>query len=124
MASLTLTPFEWQIMNIFWDMEEATVRQIADALPPAYQRAYTTIQTYVERLTDKKMLTKSRDGKVNRYRISVPRQKLLKSETNSMVERLFNGSFSNMAAYLARNGKLTETDIENLKRIIDGQKEG
>lgn len=118
-----LTPFEWEIMKIFWEENITTVREVVDALPLQFQRAYTTVQTYVERLVDKDVLSKEKKGKVNHYHSLIPRQSAVINETDSMVNKVFNGSFSSLAAYLVHSGKLDDKDFEELQQMIRDAKE-
>jgi len=118
----TLTKFEWEIMKLVWKKGNATVRYVHEALPPSKSRAYTTIQTYMERLVEKKYLTKEKIGLVNFYSSRVKEKDTLKKETNHFVKNAFDGSFSRMAAFLFDTQNFNEQDLEEIKRLIE-QKE-
>lgn len=51
-----------QVMPALWRLGEATVEQVRGALPPRYRSAYTTIQTVLNRLADRGLLSRSRTG--------------------------------------------------------------
>ncbi len=51
-----------QIMAALWKLENGTVEQVRSALPPRYQSAYTTIQTVLNRLAARGMLTRTKIG--------------------------------------------------------------
>ncbi|HBY18973.1 MAG: BlaI family transcriptional regulator, penicillinase repressor [Candidatus Marinimicrobia bacterium] len=121
--SQTMTPLEWEIMKLFWKHGKTSIRKIADKLPESYQRAYTTIQTYVERLVDKGLLQKEKKGKINLYEPVIREQTALHHETESFVKRAFNGSFSRLSGYLIKSGKLSEDEIEELQLMIDHYRE-
>ncbi len=62
-ASLdALSQFEWLIMNHLWINDKASAREVMESMPEEAQRAYTTIQTYLERLVDKGYLAKEKLG--------------------------------------------------------------
>jgi len=111
-----LSQFEWQIMNHLWNVERASAREVMEGLPEKAQRAYTTIQTYLERLVDKGYVTKEKIGMVNFYTTDVPREDAVDGATTSFIERVFHGSGSSLAAYLLKNRNL---DPEELKKIQD-----
>ena len=78
----TLTKFEWEIMKQVWKKGRATVREVHEALAPTQSRAYTTIQTYMERLVDKKYLSKKKIGLVNFYSAKVKETDTLRREAS------------------------------------------
>jgi predicted transcriptional regulator len=56
-----------QIMSATWKLQEGTVEQIRRALPEANQGAYNTVQTVLNRLADRGLLERRREGHVIVY---------------------------------------------------------
>jgi BlaI family penicillinase repressor len=115
----TLTRLEWEIMKQVWKNGKTTVRDVHEALADSHRRAYTTIQTYMERLVDKKILRKEKIGLVNFYSAIIKENDTLKRETNHFVKRAFDGSFSKLAAFLFDTQDFNEEDLQNIKRLIE-----
>jgi predicted transcriptional regulator len=115
----TLTKFEWEIMKQVWKNRQMTVREVHEALSPTQSRAYTTIQTYMERLVDKKYLSKKKIGLVNFYSAKVKETDTLRRETSHFVKRAFDGSFSKLAAFLFDTQDFDEKDLKAIKRLIE-----
>ncbi|NQT62531.1 MAG: BlaI/MecI/CopY family transcriptional regulator [Candidatus Marinimicrobia bacterium] len=115
-----LSQFEWLIMNHIWGVEKASAREVMEAMPEEGQRAYTTIQTYMERLVDKGYLTKEKLGMVNFYTTEIPRESAVDGATSNFIEKVFQGSGSNLAAYLLKSNKLNRDDLEKIKDILKG----
>ena len=114
-----LAEAEAEIMVCVWDMPEAvTVREVHQKLYPEGQKAYTTVQTIMNILYDKKYLSRQKIGMVNFYRPLVSRTDAAKLETRSLVSRVFQGSFGAMANYLVNSGELTDSDLNELKTLI------
>jgi len=65
-----LHELEAEVMDTVWDAEEASVREVMDALNRAAPRprAYTTYMTILGRLHAKGLLTRRREGKTDVYR--------------------------------------------------------
>ena len=65
-----LHELEAEVMDAVWDLGEASVRQVMDALNPAAAnpRAYTTYMTILRRLHAKGVLNRRREGKTDIYR--------------------------------------------------------
>lgn len=119
-----LSKFEWTIMNQIWDGARMSAREVMEALPPEKQRAYTTIQTYLERLVDKGYLEKEKIGMVNFYAAVVPRESVVAGATNNFVNQVFAGSASRLAAYLIPNIDLNSKEIEMIRQLLDEAERG
>ena len=65
-----LHELEAEVMDAVWDLGEASVRQVVDALNPAAAkpRAYTTYMTILGRLHAKGLLARRREGRTDYYR--------------------------------------------------------
>ena len=63
---VTLGDLERRVLGIVWDLPdpEPTGREVADALP---KHAYTTVATVLDRLVNKGLLNRRRDGRSIRF---------------------------------------------------------
>ncbi len=119
MKNKTLSEFEWQIMRIVWNKSEISVRETHAIIQKKQERAYTTVQTYMERLVKKDFLKKQKTGMINLYSALVKEEDIQKNETSSFIKKAFNGSFSKMAAFLFDMDNLTEKDLEKIKSLLE-----
>lgn len=55
-------------MAALWRLESGTVEQVRHGLPPRYQGAYTTVQTVLNRLATRGLLSREREGRGLIYR--------------------------------------------------------
>lgn len=55
-------------MAALWRAGSGTVEQVRSGLPPRYRGAYTTVQTVLNRLQERGLLTRKRDGLAFVYR--------------------------------------------------------
>ncbi len=118
-----LSNFEWEIMNQIWDQKSASAREVLESLPEEHQRAYTTIQTYLERLVEKKFLSKQKVGLVNFYQALIPRERAVRKETRRFVDQIFGGSSSRLAAYLLGEGEISQSDLDRIKKLLEDSHE-
>src|SRR5689334_21583013 len=56
---IALTKFELEVMEVLWRLREASVRQLHESIDRS-RRAYTTIQTIVQRLEQKGAVRRTR----------------------------------------------------------------
>jgi predicted transcriptional regulator len=125
MAQPKLAKLELRILEILWGLGRASIREVQEAFPEP-RPAYTTIQTTVYRLEQKKAVRRVR--KTGNAHIFEPvlaraaaRGKLLDE-----ILSFFGGRAQPMMAQLAEAGKLTMADVRELERTIkrlEAQKE-
>ncbi|PIZ61818.1 MAG: hypothetical protein COY19_11925 [Candidatus Marinimicrobia bacterium CG_4_10_14_0_2_um_filter_48_9] len=113
-----LSKFEWTIMNRIWEKGRQTAREVMEALPVEHRRAYTTIQTYLERLVEKGYLQKEKLGLVNFYTATVNRSSVVEGATSHFVNQVFGGSASRLAAFLLPNINLQPEDILVIRQML------
>jgi len=111
---------EWELMLGIWAGDvPVTVRELHTRLYPNGEKAYTTVQTTMNILVDKKYLKRKKIGMVNFYTPTVSRDDAKSSETMSLVSRLFHNSFGSLANHLVNSGKLSSSDLDKLKTLIE-----
>ena len=121
-----LSPLEWEIMEIIWRQpaKAVSVREVITAAYPNGEKAYTTVQTVMNNLILKGYLVKEKIGLVNFYKPLKKRHDQLKKETSRFVDKVFGGSFLNLADYLIGSKSLSAEEIADLKKIIDQYEKG
>lgn len=120
---VVLSDLEWQIMQILWERGVMSIKEVWQALFPDGSKAYTTIQTYMERMTSKRLLKKQKIGMVNFYHAGLNKRTLLKQATENLVSKAFDGSFFSLAAFLVDSPNLTGEELEKIKELIKSKEE-
>ncbi len=113
-----LSPAETEILRLVWQSDNATVQKVCDILPPARNITYATVQTLLRRLEKKGYLKHKSVGKAHVFSAAAKRDDVIGSAVGSFLDRLFGGDPAGLMHHLARHGKISETDIEKLKNII------
>lgn len=117
---IKLTPAEWEIMNTIWELGgETSVRDVLENTFPNGEKAYTTIQAFMNILEKKKLLKRRKIGLVNFYSPLRKREEVIKAEMSTMLTRMFNGSITALASSLLSMDDVTIEEIENLKQMIN-----
>lgn len=112
---MNITRFELEIMDVFWRIGEASVREVCDALAEKKRPAYTTVQTIVQRLEQKKALRRTRKiGNALMFEPAVTRKSAYRRVLDDVLE-LFGGSAQPVVAQLLESGKLTLEDLKALE---------
>lgn len=109
---------ELEIVRIVWDLKEATVRQVADALPAERDLDFWTVQTYLRRLADKGYLGVERRGRTNVYRPRLQPGKILSKLVGEFIDRTFGGSTLPALQHLIEERGLTGAEIDELEKTL------
>lgn len=102
-------------MVALWRVGSSTVEQVRSALPARYRGAYTTVQTVLNRLQERGLLTRKRDGLAFVYR-----PKLTETEyVSRAIETTLAGTSSEVRqAVLAQLvGGLDRGELAELRKL-------
>ena len=115
MSSIKLTRYELEVMDILWRLEEASVREIQEAIVDRARPAYTTVQTIVNRLEQKGAVKRSRRiSNAFLFQPAITRKSVYRRIIDDVLA-LFGGSAQPMVAHLLDSGKLTLEDLKALE---------
>jgi len=115
----TLTPQELAIMKVVWKLEKATVRDVYETLRAKRTIAYTTVMTMMKILEEKGYLKKTRVQRAYVYKPSRPRQQVVGAMVRDFVDRVFDGAASGLLVQLARDGRLSKDERQQIRRVIE-----
>jgi predicted transcriptional regulator len=101
-----------EIMAIVWRLGEATVEDVRDQQPARRRPAYTTVQTVMNRLAKRGLLTRTRVGRAFVYRAALPEPEYL---ARSIGERLAHSSRETRQATLVN--LVDDLDPEDLSEL-------
>jgi predicted transcriptional regulator len=119
---VNLSKFELEIMDILWDLEEASVRQVQEAIRERERPAYTTVQTIFARLEEKKAVRRTRKiGNAFLFEPLITRRSVYRRIIDDFLD-LFGGSAEPVVARLLETGKLTLEDLKALEEKHEGKR--
>ena len=107
------------IMQVLWDKGRATAREITDCVNAIEPIAHSTVQTLLRGLEDKKAVAHQADGRTFVFLPLVEEQQFKRSATRDLVERVFGGSVGNLVAHLLKNEKVSKTEIDEIRKLIN-----
>jgi predicted transcriptional regulator len=112
-----LGPLEQDVMDVIWQVGDATVRDVHDVLAGRRKIAYTTVMTTMTRLAAKGLLVRDTSGLAHRYRAVVSREAYARSTMSSVLSWLLDRYPEPSAAYLAE--VIDDADAVTLETLRD-----
>lgn len=115
---MKLTKLELEIMEAYWKLGSASVREVQEAFPERGRPAYTTVQTIVYRLEEKGALRRvKRIGNAYVFEAAITREMAQRRLIDELLELLGN-STRPLMAHLIETGRLTMKDIRELESTL------
>jgi BlaI family transcriptional regulator, penicillinase repressor len=113
-----LSRFELEIMEVFWTLGRAAIREVQESLREEGRPAYTTVQTIVYRLERKGAVRRVR--KIGNAHIFEPvmTRNLAQRQLVDKVLGWFGGSPRPLMAQLIEFRKLTLEDLREMERML------
>ncbi len=114
-----LSNAEWEVMKKIWQLKKTNVREVYEELKDSKEWAYNTVRTMMERLREKGYLNVKKVGNSYFYEPSVSRGKIIKNAVHDFANKVFDGAIGPIFSSLIKEEKLSEAEIEEIKKIID-----
>jgi BlaI family transcriptional regulator, penicillinase repressor len=118
MAKIRITRFELELMEQLWKLGTASVREIQEALPEKNRPAYTTVQTMIYRLEEKKALRRIKKiGNAHVFEPLITRKAVYRRLIDDLLD-LFGGSAAPVMAHLVESGKLSLEEVRAAEEAL------
>ena len=115
-----LTNAEEQVMEHLWKLEKAFMKDLLEAYPKP-KPATTTIATLLKRMIDKQFVAYTEFGNSREYYPLVKKTDYFSKHVNGLISNFFNNSASQFASFFTTATNLSQTELEDLKKIIDSE---
>jgi BlaI family penicillinase repressor len=114
-----ITAAESQIMDALWRRGPLPVDALIEDVAERESWGGATVKTLINRLLKKKAIQSERiDGKV-RYAPVLQRADYVQGESQSLLDRLFEGRLTPLVAHFAEHRKLKPDEVERLRKLLE-----
>ncbi len=118
MRSPKLTKLELKVMEALWNNGASSIREIQETFPEDKRPAYTTVQTTVYRMENKKVVHRVKKiGNAHIFDAAVSRDAAHGKLIDNLLN-IFGGSVQPVMSHLIETGKLTMGDLEEARETL------
>jgi predicted transcriptional regulator len=110
---------ETLVLRLVWETQPCTEKQVTERVQRDRPVTRTTVLKTIQRLEGKGLLARAPGTGPVQYRATQPEGKVLPALVRRFVEGMLGGSPGPLVAYLADTKRLTQRDLEALRRIAD-----
>ncbi len=119
--SASVTETELAILEVLWDKQPCTVRDIVEALYPERSRAlHATVKSLLERLEAKGFISCDKAGFAHRFSARVSRDNYVRQQLEKLAESHFGGALAPLLLTLVPKMKLNRKDRDAIVKLIEG----
>ena len=125
MSIHNISDSELELMKIIWQKGgKALLAEIMEQLSQKGNNwQNNTVITLLSRLVEKKLLKTNNIGRKNEYRAIVSEEEYQTSQTQTLVDKLYEGKAKGLLLTLLQNNMLSDEDREELKHFWERESE-
>lgn len=106
-------------MEALWGRSPLAADEIVAEVKTRQAWGDATIKTLINRLLKKKAIRSERTDGRHAYTPLVARENYVQTESQDLLDRLFDGELAPMVAHFAKHRSLKPDEIARLKRLIE-----
>lgn len=120
---MQLGELEKLVLQYLWHKKQADVKQVHSALGVTRGNSLNTIQSTLDRLFKKDLLSRNKQGHAYCYQAKVDRQSLIAQLiTNVTSDFVEDGENSLIAAFNSTSSQWDDNQLDTLEKLIDEQR--
>lgn len=108
---------EFKVMELIWAHEPISAKELSILAEKEYAWNKNTTYTVIKKIEAKGYIKRTEPGFICSSLIS--RNDVCKNETQGLIDKLFGGSKKALFSALLEDEKLSQSEIDELRRLID-----
>jgi BlaI family penicillinase repressor len=116
------TESELEILQVLWERNSATVRDVHEELMQTKDVGYTTTLKLMQIMFEKGLVTRDDSSKTHIYQPAVSRERTQKHLVGKMIDTLFSGSSAQLVIQALGNHKSSQQELEEIQKLLDNLK--
>ena len=113
------TAGELEVLKVLWDRGAGTVRDVMEVLNQDRPRAYTSVMSLLNVMTEKGLLVRQPQGRAFVYRPKTDRRRTLRRMVGDLLGRAFEGSTSQLVTHLLDQSKPSAEELAEIRQAIE-----
>ena len=113
------TESELEILQVLWEKEAATVREVHDEISKTKDIGYTTALKLLQIMFEKGLVSRNDSSKTHIYMPAVSREKTQNHLLGKMIDNVFSGSSSQLVMQALGNHKTSKEELDEIQKLLD-----
>jgi BlaI family penicillinase repressor len=113
------TASELEILHVLWERGPSTVREVHEALSAHKPIGYTSVLKLMQIMTAKGTVRRDEQQRAHVYEAVQPAEKTKRQLALDVLQRVFDGSASELMMHALAGSKTSKLEVEELRRMLD-----
>ena len=118
-SPLKPTASELEILRVLWARGPSTVREVHESLSETKDLGYTTVLKLLQIMTTKGTARRNETQRAHVYEAVLPAEQTKRQIAGDMLQRVFEGSASQLMMHALAGRKSSPEEITELRRMLD-----
>ena len=116
------TESELEILQVLWERQSASVRDVHEELSKSKDVGYTTTLKLMQIMHEKGLVKRDDSVKTHIYHAAVSKEKTQKHLLGKMINTLFGGSPTELVLQALGSHKASPQELEEIQQLLDNLK--
>lgn len=112
------TEKELEILQIMWEKDAISVKEVHEALGGDKENGYTTILKLMQIMYEKGLVSRQKSGKLHLYKATSSLETTRQQMLDKMIETVFKGSAAQLVMSALGNQKSSREDLKEIKEYL------
>jgi predicted transcriptional regulator len=112
------TASELEILRVLWERGPSTVREVHEVLSEKRPIGYTSVLKLMQIMTTKGTVKRNEQQRAHVYEAVQPAEKTKRQLALDVLQRVFDGSASDMMMHALAGRKASKQEIEEMRRLL------
>jgi len=112
------TASELEILQVLWERGPSTVREVHEALSAKRPIGYTSVLKFMQIMTVKGTVRRNEEQRAHVYEAVQPAEKTKRQLAMDVLQRVFDGSASDLMMHALAGRKASKEEIEEMRRLL------
>ena len=118
------TASELEILRVLWTRGPSTVREVHDSLKETRAMGYTSVLKFLQIMTVKGTVRRNETQRAHVYEACLPAEQTKRQLAGDMLQRVFEGSASQLMMHALAGRKASREEIDELRRLLNQHEAG
>jgi len=113
------TVAELEILQILWEKNQATVKDVNEEINKKKETGYTTTLKTMQIMFEKGLVERKKDGRSHIYSAAIKKEETQRVLLDKILETAFGGSAGKLVMQALGNKKTTKEELQEIKELIN-----
>lgn len=113
------TAAELEILDVLWEREQATVREVFEFLNARKPTVYTTVLKMLQIMDEKGLVERDKGAKAHVYRAKQEQHETQRNLVSDLLEKAFRGSALKLVQHVLETKPASAEELAEIRQLIN-----